>query len=138
MGVGAQAPGYKNSEPGLGATVRQGPGHGYDTDVVEHGLAAVGNAAREVDLELARQSLSVRVVEEVAEGRLRPRRDVQDLEGAGAGQVAAGDVTHGVTASFTGRHADRARSRRSAGTRSSSTKWNWMFCRVVKCPQPRL
>ena len=25
----------------------------------------------------------------------------------------------------------------SVGTRSRSTKWNWMFCRVVMWPQPR-
>ena len=30
-----------------------------------------------------------------------------------------------------------ARSRMSDGTRSRSTKWNWMFWRVVMWPQPR-
>ena len=30
-----------------------------------------------------------------------------------------------------------ASSRRTSGTRSSCTKWNWMFWRVVRWPQPR-
>ena len=81
-------------------------GDGDHADVVEHGLAAVRHAAREVDLELAGQALGVRVVEEVAERRLGPGADVEDLEGAGPGQVAARDVAHGVAARLPGRQPD--------------------------------
>ena len=109
-----------------------------DADVVEHGLAAVGGAAREVDLELAGQALGVGVVEEV--------RKVASAHGlmssTSKGQAPA--RWQPVTLRTVSPHASRvvsptlARSRSSSGTRSSWTKWNWMFCRVVMWPQPRL
>ena len=102
MRVGPQAAGDEHPEPRLGAPVRQGPGHGHDADVVEHGLAAVGHAAREVDLELAGEPLGVRMVQEVPEGGLRPGADVEHLEGAGAGQVAPRHVAHRVAAGLPG------------------------------------
>ena len=82
-------------------------GRGDDADVVEHRLAAVGVAAREVDLELAGQPLGERVADEVAVGRLGPRRDVERLERAGAGEVATHHVAHRVAARLTGGQPDR-------------------------------
>ena len=58
-------------------------------DVVEHRLAAVGGAAGEVDLELAGEALRDRVAQEEVLGGLGPRRDVEHLVGARAGEVAA-------------------------------------------------
>ena len=107
VGVGAQATGHEDPEAGLHAAVGTGPVDGDDADVVEHGLAAVGDAAREVDLELAGQALGVRVAEEVAEGGLGPGADVEHLERAGAGQVAADDVADGVAARLPGGEPDR-------------------------------
>ena len=83
------------------------PAGGDDADVVEHGLAAVGGAAGEVDLELAGQALGERVAQEVLEGRLGPRADVEHLERAGAGEVAALHVAHGVAAGLAGGEPDR-------------------------------
>ena len=71
-------------------------------DVVEHRLAAVGGAAREVDLELPRQPLRDRVAQEVPEGGVGPRLDVEHLVGARAGEVAAHDVAHRVRAGLAG------------------------------------
>ena len=48
-----------------------------------------------------------RVAQEVLEGGLRPRADVERLERAGAGQVAGHHVADGVAAGLTGGHADR-------------------------------
>ena len=58
-----------------GSTVPSGRGrlHRDDADVVEHRLAAVGGAAREVDLELAREALRDRVAQEEVLRGLRPR-----------------------------------------------------------------
>ncbi len=81
-------------------------GHGDDPDVVEHGLAAVGDAAREIDLELPRESLGDRVAQEVPEGRLGPGLDVEDLVRAGAGEVAPHDVADGVGAGLPGGEPD--------------------------------
>ena len=100
--VGAQAAGHEHPEPWLQGAVRERAGDGDHADVVEHGLAAVGGAAREVDLELAGQALGVRMVQEVAEGGFGPGADVQDLVGAGPGQVAAHDVADGVPAGLPG------------------------------------
>jgi hypothetical protein len=102
MGVGAQAAGDEHPEPGLDGAVFARPGDGHHADVVEHGLATVRGAAREVDLELAGQPLGDRVADEVAVGGLGPRADVEHLEGAGTGQVAAGDVPDGVAARLPG------------------------------------
>ena len=82
---------------------------GDDADVVEHRLTAVGGAAGEVDLELARQALPERVAHEVAERRLGPLRDVEHLVRAGAGEVATLDVADGVAARLAGREPDRRR-----------------------------
>ena len=71
--VGAEAAGDEHPEAGLDGAVVERAGGGDDADVVEHGLAAVGLAAGEVDLELAGQALGERVAEEVLEGGLGPR-----------------------------------------------------------------
>jgi hypothetical protein len=102
VGVRAEAAGDVHAEAGLEGAVLAGAGCSDDADVVEHGLAAVGAAAGEVDLELPRHALRDRVAQEVAEGGLGPRRDVEDLERAGAGEVAALDVADGVAAGLTG------------------------------------
>ena len=87
--VGAEAAGDEHPEAGLAGAVVERAGGGDDADVVEHGLAAVGLAAGEVDLELAGEALGERVAEEVLEGGLGPRADVERLVRAGAGEVAA-------------------------------------------------
>ena len=106
--VGAETAADEDAEAGLDRAVGQRTTDGDDADVVEHGLAAVGRAAGEVDLELARQALGVGVAQEVAERGFGPRRDVEDLERARAGEVAAHHVADGVAARFAGGHADRA------------------------------
>src|SRR5207253_7990140 len=93
-GVGTEAAGDEHTEPGLDRAVGSRSVHRDHADVVEHGLAAVGDAAGEVDLELAGQALRVGVAEEVAEGGLGPRRDVEHLVGARARQVAPLHVAH--------------------------------------------
>ena len=65
-------------------------------------------AAGEVDLELARQPLAQRVAHEVLERGLGPRRDVEELVRAGAGEVAGHHVAHGVAARLAGGQADGA------------------------------
>ena len=107
VGVGAEAAGDEDPEALLDGAVLEGAAGGDDADVVEHGLAAVGLAAREVDLELAGQALGERVVEEVVERGLGPRADVEGLVGAGAGEVAAHDVADGVAAGLAGGEPDR-------------------------------
>ena len=102
VGVGAQAAGEEDPEAGLHRAVVLGPVDGHHAHVVEHGLAAVGDAAGEVDLELAGEALGVGVAEQVLEGGLGPGADVEDLERAGAGQVAAHDVADGVAAGLPG------------------------------------
>ena len=104
--VGAEAAGHEHAEAGLAGAVVERAGGGDHADVVEHRLAAVGLAAGEVDLELAGQALGERVVEEVLEGGLGPRADVEVLVGAGAGEVAAHDVADGVAAGLPGGEAD--------------------------------
>ena len=99
---GAQAAGDEDPEAGLDPSVVVGAGGGDDPDVVEHGLAAVGAAAREVDLELAGEALGDRVAQEVLEGGLGPRGDVEDLERAGPGEVAALHVADRVAAGLAG------------------------------------
>ena len=105
--VGAEAAGDVDAEAALDLAVRQRARHGDHADVVEHRLAAVGRAAGEVDLELARQALAERVAHEVLERRLRPLRDVEHLLRAGAGEVAALDVAHGVAARLAAGEPDR-------------------------------
>ena len=108
---GAEAAGHEDPEAGLGRAVGPGPGHGHHPDVVEHRLPAVGGAAREVDLELAGEALAVGVAEEVPERRLGPGADVEHLERAGPGQVAAGHVADGVAAGLPRRQPHRRRGR---------------------------
>jgi hypothetical protein len=105
--VGAETAGEHHLEAGLDGAIGLGPVHGDDADVVEHGLAAVGDAAREIDLEFAGQPLRVRVAQEEVGGGLRPRADVEHLERARAGEVATGHVAHGVAARLSARQVDR-------------------------------
>ena len=104
--VGAEAAGDEHPEAGLDGAVLVLVGDRDDADVVEHGLAAVGGAAGEVDLELPGQALHQRVAQEVLVGGLGPGGDVEHLVGAGAGEVAALDVAVGVAAGLAARHAD--------------------------------
>ena len=115
MRVGAETAGDEHLEAGLDGAVVERAGGGDHADVVEHGLAAVGGAAREVDLELAGQALRERVAEQPAGGRLGPRRDVELLVRAGAGEVAAHDVADGVAAGLTGGEADRRQQAQDLG-----------------------
>ena len=73
-GLAPRPPATNTRKPGLDGAVVERAGGGDDADVVEHGLAAVGLAAGEVDLELAGQALGERVAQEVLEGGLGPRR----------------------------------------------------------------
>ena len=88
-GLAPRPPAMNTLKPG--STVPSGRGrlHRDHADVVEHRLAAVGGAAREVDLELAGQALRDRVAQEEVLGGLGPRADVEHLVGARAGEVAA-------------------------------------------------
>ena len=72
--VGAETAGDEHAEPGLGRAVVERARRRDHADVVEHRLAAIGRAAGEVDLELARQALAQRVAHEVLERGLGPRR----------------------------------------------------------------
>ncbi len=105
--VRAEATRDEDPEPRLDRAVVGCAGNAHHADVVEHRLAAVRSAAREVDLELAGQALGVRMAEEVLEGRLRPGAHIQCLEWARPGQVARGHIPHRVTAGLAGREADR-------------------------------
>ena len=107
MGIGAEAAGDEHAEAAVDRAVVEGAGRGDDADVVEHRLTAVGLAAREVDLELARQPLRERMAEEMLERSLGPRRDVEILERARAGEMAGLHVADGVAARLTCRHAGR-------------------------------
>ena len=107
MRVGAEPAGDVHAEAALDLAVRQRARHGDHAGVVEHRLAAIGRAAGEVDLELARQALRERVAHEVLERRLRPLRDVEHLLRAGAGEVATLDVAHRVAARLAARQPDR-------------------------------
>ena len=113
--VGAEAAGDEHLEAGLDGAVGERAGGRDHADVVEHRLAAVGGAAREVDLELAGQALRVRVAQQVAGGRLGPRRDVEHLVRAGAGEVAAHDVADGVAARLARGQADRRQQAQDLG-----------------------
>ena len=106
--VGAETAGHEHPEPGLDRAVLERAGDRHDADVVEHRLAAVGGAAREVDLELPGQALAERVAHEVAVGGLGPRGDVELLVRAGAGEVAAHDVADRVAAGLAAGHAGGA------------------------------
>ena len=105
--VGTEPAGHEHLEAGLDGAVGTRPVHRDHADVVEHRLAAVGRAAREVDLELAGEALRDRVAQEEILRRFRPRADVEHLVGARAGEVAAGDVADGVAAGLTAREPDR-------------------------------
>ncbi len=115
MRVGAEPAGDEHLEAGLERAVGLGAVHADDADVVEHGLAAVGDAAREVDLELARQPLRVRVAQEELGGRLGPRADVEHLERARAGEVATGHVADGVAARLAAGQVDRRQQAQELG-----------------------
>ena len=115
VGVGAEAAGHEHPEAGLDRAVVERAGRGDDADVVEHGLTAVGGAAREVDLELPGQALAERVADEVPVGRLGPRRDVELLVRAGAGEVAGHDVADRVAAGLSAGHADAAQQAHDLG-----------------------
>src|SRR5207247_553487 len=75
--------------------------------IVEHRLAAVGRASREVDLELAGETLGVRVAQEPPGRCLRPGGDVELLLGAGTREVATHHVAHGVAACLSRGQPDR-------------------------------
>ena len=121
-GVAPRPPAMYTRKPGSTRAVGQRAGGGDDAGVVEHRLAAVGAAAGEVDLELARQALAQRVAHEVLERGLGPRGDVEHLVRAGAGEVAGHHVADGVAAGLAAGEADRRRCRRmTSGTRVSST-----------------
>ncbi len=113
--VGAEPAGDEHLEAGLERAVGLGAVDADDADVVEHGLAAVGDAAREVDLELARQALCVRVAQEEVGRRLGPRADVEHLERARAGEMATSHVADGVAACFAARQVDRRQQAQELG-----------------------
>ncbi len=108
-GLAPRPPATNTRKPGSIEPSSRRAGGGDDADVVEHGLAAVGVAAGEVELELAGQALGQRMAQEVLERGLGPGADVEDLVGAGAGEVAALDVADGVAAGLPGGQADRGR-----------------------------
>ena len=107
MRVGAQAAGDEHAEARLDIAIVVRARRRDHADVVEHGLTAVGRAAGEVDLELARQSLPERVAHEVTERGLGPRADVEHLVRARAREMASLDVAHRVAARLARREPDR-------------------------------
>ena len=115
VGIGTQAARDEHAEPRVHRAVGLWPVDRDHTDVVEHGLAAVGDAAGEVDLELARQALRVRVAQEEFGRRLRPRADVEHLERARAGEVATGHVADRVAARLAARQIDRCQQAQELG-----------------------
>src|SRR3546814_11162061 len=116
------ATGHEDPEAVLDGAVLVLVGDGDDAHVVEHGLAAIGGAAGEVDLELPGQALHEGVAQEVLVRGLGPGRDVEHLVGAGAGQVAALDVAVGVAARLPAGH--RSEERRG-GKECVSTFRSW-------------
>ena len=105
--VRAESAGHEHLEARLDGAVGSRPVHRDHADVVEHRLAAVGGAAGEVDLELAGEPLRDRVAEEEVLRGFGPRADVEHLVGARAGEVAAGDVAHGVATRLAAGEPDR-------------------------------
>ena len=114
-GLAPRPPATNTWKPGFGGAVGEGAGGRDHADVVEHRLAAVGRAAGEVDLELAGQALRVRVAQQPVGGRLGPRRDVELLLRARAGEVAAHDVADGVAARLARGQADRRQQAQDLG-----------------------
>ena len=82
-------------------------------DVVDAGDRPVLVRRGEGGLDLARHQLRRRVADEVADVGAGPRRDVEQLALADAGERVAGDVADGVAAALT---ATRGRSPRCAGS----------------------
>ena len=106
-GLAPSPPAMNTRNPGSTVPSGQRAVHRDDADVVEHRLAAVGGAAREVDLELAGHALRDGVAEEEVLGGLGPRADVEHLVGARAGEVAPRHVADGVAAGLAAGEADR-------------------------------
>ena len=77
----AQSAGDEHPEAALDRAVVGVAGNADHADVIEHGLAAVRVAAREVDLELAGKPLADRIADEVPVGGLGPGRHVEFLVG---------------------------------------------------------
>ena len=136
--VGAEAAGHEHLEAGLDGAVGARSLHRDHADVVEHRLAAVGGAAREVDLELAGEALRDRVAQEEVLGGLGPRARCRAPR---RGRRRRGGSP--ATLRTVSPHASRLVSPTEASSRSASpacsscTKWNWTFWRVVRWPQPR-
>ncbi len=78
---------------------------GDDAEVVDQALGAIGLAAGEADLDLARHLLVQRVAQEVRHGAVEVRGDIGVLARADAGERAGGDVADGVAAGLARRHA---------------------------------
>jgi hypothetical protein len=96
----------EDAESGFHRTVLVCSSSSDDADVVEHGLTAIGCAAREIDLELPGQALPEWIAKEVFERGFGPRSDVEDFTWASTGQVATLNVSNGVAARFTTGHPD--------------------------------
>ena len=107
MRRGTETARHVHTEAGLERSVLALASDGDDAGIVEHGLATVRRAARKVDLELPRESLSQRVAQEVAIGGLGPRGDVEDLVRAGTCKMARLHVANRVTARLAAGEPDR-------------------------------
>ena len=92
----AEATSDIDAEAGFGVAVVEGPSGGDDANIVEHRLAAVGAAAREVHLELARQTLTQWVANEVTERGIGPSGDIEVFVRARTSEMAGHHVAHGV------------------------------------------
>ena len=124
MGVGAQTASDKNSETCFDLTVVADSFGGDYPHVIEHRLATVGGAAREVDLELAGHALGDWIAEEVLERRFSPLGDVENLVWAGSCEVARLYVAYGVAARFACRHPNR--------TQEAHDFWDLVELGIVK------
>ena len=115
MRCGPETTGDVHTETCLDGAVIEGAGHTHSADVIEHGLAAVGGTAREVDLELAGKALTERIAHEVAERSFGPWGDVELLVWAGPREVAGHHVSHGVAAGLTGGEIDLGQAAQEVG-----------------------
>ena len=96
----------EDAESGFDRTVVICSSGGDDAHIVEHGLAAIGGASREIDLELSGQALPEWIAQEMLERGFGPRSDVENFTWASAGEMATLNVSNRVAASFSAGHPD--------------------------------
>ena len=104
--IGSKPASDEDAESGFDRTVVICSSGGDDAHIVEHGLAAIGGASREIDLELSGQALPEWIAQEMLERGFGPRSDVENFTWASAGEMATLNVSNRVAASFSAGHPD--------------------------------